>query len=281
MSSRKGPVDNDGALASVRTGRVMTARKLLQAKHRRDTGLFLVEGPQAVREAAANAAIREVFVTPEAHERHHEIISVLDGNATVTLADDDAVASLCGSTTPQGIVAVCTLVPASLGEVLANKPSLLVGLMYARDPGNVGSVLRVADAAGADGVVLSVESVDHTNDKVIRSSTGSLFHLPVVAEVEPLELIRAAKVAGLQVFAADATGIDLTEVEQTGALTAPTLWLFGNEAWGVPDEILAAADRVVRVPIYGAAESLNLATAAAVCLYSSARAIRTGSTTRS
>jgi RNA methyltransferase, TrmH family len=284
MTTRKGgSVDDGAALASVRTGRVVVARRLTRASVRRTEGLFLAEGPQAVREALdADGVVTEVFLTRDAAERHPQLLErAVESGVRLIWSDDEAVASLSGSTTPQGVVAVCRSQRAQLGEVLALKPRLVVALVHARDPGNVGSVLRVADAAGADAVVISRESVDVTNDKVVRSSTGSLFHLPIVTDVDAQELIDAARAGGLQVLVADAQGEDLDSLIDAGVLSAPTLWLFGNEAWGVPGDILQSADRVVSVPIHGRAESLNLATAAAVCLYSSARAMRIGSTSRS
>lgn len=276
MNKSQSPSDSvTGALASVRTGKVMSARKLLQAKYRQDSAQFLAEGPQAVREALACGAVVDVFATPDGARRHPEL------TASAVLCDDDAIASLTTSASPQGIVAVCKRTFASLDEVFASSPDVLVGLMFARDPGNAGAVLRVADAAGADAVIFSVESVDPTNDKVVRASTGSIFHLPVVVDVAPDTLIAAARAHGMQVLVADASGVDLDDLVDEGRLTRRTLWLMGNEAWGVPQEIRDAADDVVSVPIYGKAESLNLATAAAVCLYSSARAMRSGRTTSS
>jgi len=146
-----------------------------------------------------------------------------------------------------------------------------------RDPGNAGTVVRCADAFGADGVVLSTGSVELTNPKTVRASVGSLFHLPVTVGADLAAVVEAAHAAGLQVLAADGSGdVELTDLVTQGLLARPTLWLFGNEAWGMPAQDRALADRVVRVPLYGAAESLNLATAAAVCLYATATAQRAG-----
>lgn len=155
--------------------------------------------------------------------------------------------------------------------------TLVVCCAQVRDPGNAGTVIRCADAFGADGVVLSAGSVELTNPKTVRASVGSLFHLPVAVGVELAAVVRAAHAAGLQVLAADGSGdVELSTLARTGELARPTLWLFGNEAWGMPAQDRALADRVVRVPLYGAAESLNLATAAAVCLYTTATAQHLG-----
>ena len=186
-------------------------------------------------------------------------------------------ATLTDTVSPQGVVAVCRRVDVGLAEVVRTGARLVVCCVQVRDPGNAGTVVRCADAFGADGVVLSTGSVELTNPKTVRASVGSLFHLPVTVGAELADVVRAAHDAGLQVLAADGAGdVDLSELTRTGALAAPTLWLFGNEAWGMPAEDCALADRVVRVPLYGAAESLNLSTAAAVCLYTTATAQRGG-----
>ncbi len=147
-------------------------------------------------------------------------------------------------------------------------------LASVRDPGNAGTVLRTADAAGAQAVIFSDASVDPYNGKCVRASAGSLFHLPLVAGVPPERAVSALRAAGLRILAADARGGRTLDELAPAELAAPTAWIFGNEAWGMPAEVVALADESVAVPIYGRAESLNLATAAAVCLYACARAQR-------
>jgi TrmH family RNA methyltransferase len=173
--------------------------------------------------------------------------------------------------TPQGLVAVCRLPQPALADVLAAAPRLVAVLVEPNDPGNLGTIVRTADAAGGDAVVL-VGGVDPYNGKAVRASAGSLFHLPVVESAD-VEALRGA--AGMQLLATTGAGThDLDQLAEDGRLGEPTAWLFGAEAHGLPDPILAAADLTVRVPIHGRAESLNLAAAAAVCLYASARAQR-------
>jgi TrmH family RNA methyltransferase len=175
------------------------------------------------------------------------------------------------------VVAVCRRVDVALSDVVRPGVQLVVCCAQVRDPGNAGTVVRCADALGADGVVLSTGSVELTNPKTVRASVGSLFHLPVAVGADLPSVVASAHGAGLQVLAADGTGdLDLTDLTRTGDLSRPTLWLFGNEAWGMPAADRALADSVVRVPLYGAAESLNLATAAAVCLYTTATVQRGG-----
>jgi TrmH family RNA methyltransferase len=170
---------------------------------------------------------------------------------------------------------VCRYLDTALSDALSAPARLVVLLAHVRDPGNVGSVIRAADAAGADAVLVSGESVDVYNPKAVRASVGSLFHLPIVIGVSVESAIEQCRAAGLRVLAADGSGpLDLDDEADSGALRAPSCWVFGNEAWGLPEDIRALADAVVRVPIHGRAESLNLSTAAAVCLYASARAQR-------
>lgn len=237
--------------------------------------MFLVEGPQAVREALAQPGlVSELFVSRVTVERHRALVDTADaaGLGTSVLSDRE-LAVLADTVTPQGVVAVCRTVDVSLAEAVTPQARLVVICAKVRDPGNAGAVIRCADAFGADAVVLSEGSVDAYNTKSVRASAGSLFHLPLVLGADLVETLDACRVAGLQVLAADGAGdVDLAELGAAGQLSRPTAWLLGNEAWGLPTEHAARADLVVRIPIYGAAESLNLGTAAAVCLYATASA---------
>jgi RNA methyltransferase, TrmH family len=155
--------------------------------------------------------------------------------------------------------------------VLECRPALAAALVDAADPGNAGTIVRTADAAGAGAVVFAGNSVDPYNGKVVRASAGSLFHVAVVAAHPALDLVAAARAAGYAVLATSSSGaVELDTVQ----LSEPTMWVFGNEAAGLPPAVVRSVDQSVRVPIYGRAESLNLAAAAAVCLYASARAQR-------
>ena len=220
----------------------------------------------------------EVFATAEATERHSDLHAAATASgADWQQADEAAVASLSDTVSPQGFVAVCRLLEVTLEASLASRPDLVVVCAHIRDPGNAGTVIRCADAAGAGPVVFAGESVDPYNGKAVRASVGSVFHLPVVSGVGVADAVGAVRSVGLQVLAADGAGrVDVDDLLDTGQLSRPTAWLFGNEAWGLEPDTAALADQVVRLPIYGRAESLNLATAAAICLYTSARAQRRG-----
>jgi len=174
----------------------------------------------------------------------------------------------------QGVVAVATSPDRARPDFAATGAGgarFFAGLVEARDPGNVGAVIRAADAAGAAGVCLSAGSVAPENPKVVRSTAGSLFHLPVSTGLSPRDMVARAHQAGLQVLATSPSADHTLDAPGDLDLVAPTLWLFGNEAHGLPPEVAAAADATVALPMYGRAESLNLAMAATLCLFASAR----------
>jgi TrmH family RNA methyltransferase len=248
--------------------RVKESRKLSRRSVRAERRLFLADGPKAVEGALAlPGCVVEVYATPTAAEQYAALAAV---GPDWTLVDDKALASLSDSVTPAGVVALCRFVDRPLAHVLDRDPRLVAICADVRDPGNAGTVIRCADAAGADAVVLAGQSVDAYNPKAVRASVGSLFHLPLAVEPDPAAAVRAAQGAGLTVLAADGAGeVDLYDSDEL--LAGPTAWLFGNEAWGLPPELAALADHRVRIPIHGRAESLNLSTAAALCLYASAR----------
>lgn len=265
-----------------RSPRVRAAAKLAKKNQRTETGLFLIEGPQAVAEALHYRPdlVIEVFATANALDRHPALAqAAATAQVRVETVTDAVLDVIADTVTPQGVIAVCRQFALTLDEVIARGPRLVAVLEEVRDPGNAGTIIRVADAAGADAVVLTGTSVDVFNPKVVRATTGSLFHVPVVVGVPLATALERLRGAGARILAADISGDDLLAVRSDGELDGPTAWLFGNEARGLTAEQLALADRAVIVPIYGQAESLNLATAAAVCLYESAFAQRASGTT--
>ncbi|MTD14068.1 RNA methyltransferase [Nakamurella sp. YIM 132087] len=264
-----------------KAGRIVAAHKLLRRSRRTETGEFLADGAQAVREAIAAEADRpgtvlEVYVTETAGNRNRDLLrAAFAAGLTVTQVTDRAAAALSDAVHPQGLVARCRIHETPLADVLAAGPRMLAVLVETGDPGNAGTIVRLADATGCDAVVFAGDAVDPFNPKAVRATTGSLFHLPVVRVPDTAQLMAELSSAGLAVMATSGAGdLDLDQVEEQGLLELPTAWLFGSEAHGLPEAVMTAADAVVSVPIYGRAESLNLATAAAVCLYAAARAAR-------
>jgi TrmH family RNA methyltransferase len=273
-----------GSHPGVHSPRLKAARRLNKRAFRQRERAFLAEGPQAVAEAFhCGAQVTDLFVTVPARTRHRDLVAAIAAaGIPVHVVSGEVMDELAQTVTPQGLLAVCAFVDVPLAEVARAaaalvapraEPALVALLANVRDPGNAGTVLRTADAAGAHAVVFADASVDPYNGKCVRASAGSLFHLPVVAGTRLEEAVVTLREAGLRIVAADGrAGRSLDDPEVRARLAGPTAWMFGNEAWGLPPELVALADEPVAVPIYGRAESLNLAAAAAVCLYASARA---------
>lgn len=261
-------------MTNPRSDRVRAVAALARRSVRSGSGRFLVEGPAGCRELVRYAAeqVVDLYVTPAARERYPEIVGPAEAaGCFVHEATDEVLAAMADADAPQGLVAVAQWRGSSLEQVLAAQPRLLVLLAQVRDPGNAGTVIRAADAAGADAVLLTANSVDLLSPKVVRSTAGSLFHLPVVGGLDGLATLARLRAASIRTYAAD--GRARHTVEDV-PLAAPHAWVLGNEAWGLPAELAAACDEAVAIPIHGKAESLNLAMAATVFLYASARAQR-------
>jgi RNA methyltransferase, TrmH family len=260
-------------IASTHNRRIVKAVRLKKRALREKDRAFLVEGAQGVLEALAAQTVSEVFVTAPAEERRHEVTEAAAG-AGVPLHEvsDDVMAHLTSTVTPQGVVAVSSFVDVALDD-LPEAARFLPVLMEVRDPGNAGTILRSADAAGAPGVVFTRSSVDVYNPKTVRASAGSLFHVPVVRQADPEALVTELRGRGWTVLAASAGG-DRSVYETE--LTEPTAVLFGNEARGLSEAALALADATIRVPIAGRAESLNLAAAATLVIFEWARQAASG-----
>jgi len=264
-----------GVLENPRSPRVRAVAKLTKRSARRETGLYLLEGPQAAREALAHQpnTLVEVFATSAALEKHADIREAAAAAQVDPILTTDAVLDAMADTvTPQGIVAVARQAPTSIREVFASGPRLVAVCEEVRDPGNLGTIIRAADAVGADAVILTGNTVDPYHPKVVRSTTGSLFHLPIAVGAHLENVVRLAHEAGVRVVAADVGGEDF--LDSRDLLAEPTAWVFGNEARGLREDAVSLADVSMRLPIYGQAESLNLATAASVCLYETAFAQR-------
>lgn len=244
---------------------MVAAAKLLRHVGRKRVGRFLAEGPNLVEAALERGLVVEVFATESAAVRFADLLV----GAPVHEVTDRAAKALSDTVTPTGLVAVCTTPEAALDDVLSGNPRLLLIAVDTSEPGNAGTLIRTADAMGADAVVLAGHSVDAFNGKCLRASAGSIFALPVLEAVDATELFAALQKSGLRVLATTLDGeVALDDVD----LSRPTAWVFGTEAHGLAPELAAAADARVRIPMNGTAESLNVAAAAAICMYQSSRA---------
>jgi TrmH family RNA methyltransferase len=253
-----------------RSATVAAAVKLHRHVGRLRAHRFLAEGPNLVEAASARGLVRDVFVTEAAAARHEALLGAL--KAPVHLVTERAAKVLSDTVTPVGLVAVCDLPDTQLADVLAGSPRLVAVAVEIGEPGNAGTLIRIADAMGAAAVILAGHSVDPYNGKCLRASAGSIFSVPVVVEADANAAVAALRAAGLQVLASTLDGE--TALDEAGQLLGrPTAWLFGPEAHGLSAEIAGQADGRVRIPMAGGAESLNVAAAAAICLYQSSRAL--------
>ena len=251
-----------------KSARVVAAVKLQRHTGRIRSGLFLAEGPNLVEAAAARGLVDEVFATAAAVERHRQLLRDLP----VTLVTEPAAKALSETVTPSGLVAVCRIPDPQLDAVLASTPQLIAVAVDLSEPGNAGTLIRIAHGMGAAAVVFAGHSVDPYNGKCLRSSAGSIFALPVVTEPDIAGLLAQLRSAGLQIVATTLDGD--TSLDDASILAAPTAWVFGPESQGLPETVTALADHRVLIPMADGAESLNVAAAAAICLYQSARAQR-------
>ncbi|WP_094286724.1 TrmH family RNA methyltransferase [Mycobacterium lehmannii] len=250
---------------------MVAAVKLHRHVGRRRAARFLAEGPNLVEAALRRGLVSEVFATEDVAHRFAAMLA----DVPVHLVTERAAKALSETVTPVGLVAVCATPETSLGEVLAASPRLVAVAVEISEPGNAGTLIRIADAMGADAVVFAGHSVDPYNGKCLRASAGSIFSIPVVTEDDPGSAVSELAGTGLQVLATTIDGeMSLDSPALQAALAEPTAWLFGPEAHGLPAELTASATHRVHIPMPGAAESLNVAAAAAICLYQSARAHR-------
>jgi TrmH family RNA methyltransferase len=251
-----------------RSARVAAAVKLHRHVGRRRAGRFLAEGPNLVAAASARGLVRDVFVTEPAAQRHASLLAARQW--PVHLVTERAAKALSDTVTPTGLVAVCDLPLTHLEDALAGSPRLVAVGVEIGEPGNAGTLIRIADAMGAGAVLLAGHSVDPYNGKCLRASAGSVFSIPVVSAPDAHAAVAALRGAGLRVLA---TTVDGTTRLDEADLGAPTAWLFGAESHGLAADIAEAADLRVRIPMSGGAESLNVASAASIALYQSARAL--------
>ena len=257
-----------------RSTRVVAAVKLHRQVARRRARRFLVEGAHLVEAASGRGLVREVFVTEAAAQRYAALLDRQD--AAVKVVTERAAKALSDTVTPAGLVAVCELPGLGLADVVTDAPRLVAVGVEIGEPGNAGTLIRIADAMGAAAVIFGGHSVDPYNGKCLRASAGSVFSLPVVVEPDADGAVTALQAAGLRVLATTVNGeLSLDDVELAG----PTAWLFGSEAHGLSAQLVEQADNRVTIPMSGGAQSLNVAAAAAICLYQSARAQRANPTT--
>lgn len=262
-------------ISGVNNPRVKAAAELKQKKYREEKGLFLVEGLRAVEEAVAYGDVASLFViSGQESERQKKVLQqAAEKGVALYQVDEKIMHKISDTKTPQGIVAVvrmppddlCRLQPAA-GTAEDTAPVLILDRI--RDPGNVGTIIRTADAVGALGVILLAGSVDAYSPKVVRASMGSIFHLPLVQGIEPEAALTWCMRYGYTTAAASLTvAEELYKVD----LSQKMAFILGNEANGVSTALQETAAMRLYIPMPGKAESMNVAMAAGVILFESLR----------
>ena len=259
-----------GVIESPKNERIRRYRRLRKKNFRYREGLFLVEGLQCVAEALLSPRVPECLICnkdgAEALTAYADIIR--ERGIPCLTVSDEVIASLSDTITPQGVIAVSPLVHVESESVFRAGASPLLIASRVRDPGNLGTMIRIADAAGVGGMFVCAESADLYNPKTVRSTAGSLFHFPIAVGGDIATTLRVMREQGYEVLATDAhVGVGMWEVEWPRKLALA----MGNEAWGIPQEEAEMMDGLVKIPMLGKAESLNVASAAAVLLYEVAR----------
>ena len=253
------------ALTSVKSDRVTAVRRLHDRSGRRKTGLFLVEGPQAVEAAvAAGVDIHDLFVDIDAGVAVHAIAQ--SSGARITPATSQVLAAMGETQTSQGILATCAVPPEPSLDAVMQAPGPVVVLDQVSDPGNVGTISRTCDAVGAAGGTLTPGCADPYSGKVVRSTAGSIFHIPVLTGAVIDTVLHAARTAGRAVLALAGEGGSSLYSLPTGDLPR-ACWGVGSEAHGVSAAARSGASLQVAIPMEGQAESLNAGVAVSVALY--------------
>lgn len=231
---------------------------------RLEAGQFVIDGPTLVLEAlASGVALVEAYAEPEAPAE--AVAAVLEAGVAVRRVEAGALAKATSPVTPQPLAALAAMPVPAGDSVLAGLVLVLVGVA---DPGNAGTLLRVAEASGASAVMSCADAVDLWNPKCVRASAGALFRVPVLGADDAVGAIDRLRAAGMTVVAttlADAVALD--DVDLTGSVAV----LLGNEAHGLPDDVVASADVAVRIPMAGRVESLNVAMTGTVVAFEAAR----------
>jgi TrmH family RNA methyltransferase len=267
MSRQEGP-RHPRAIASLQNPHVKAARRLHRRGDRIRQGAFLAEGPHVVEEALASGTdVRELFVSAEIQVSERLMSLASAARLPVVRASEQVIASMSDTVTSQGVVAVVADPTVSI-ERIDVPAGLVVVLAEIADPGNAGTMLRSAVAAGADGVVFAGNCVDPLNPKVVRASAGALFKVPVARDQPPAAVFDHLKSVGLTVIGCDvAAGRSYDQVD----LTVPIAVVLGNEARGLTDEWRVFLDETVMIPMAGPVESLNVAVAGSVVLFDALR----------
>lgn len=239
-------------------------------KAREEDGIYIVEGLRMVVEAP-EAKVREIYVSESFYNKKKEELKLDKWGRKLEILSDSVYGHVSDTKTPQGVLVVMEQMKYSFEEVISSKEGsapLLMVLDNLQDPGNLGTILRAGEAAGVTGVVMSSDTVDIYNPKVIRSTMGSIYRMPFIYVEDLAEKVQMLHKSGIHTYAAHLKGTHSYEADD---FTKGTAFLIGNEGNGLRDEVADAAEIYVKIPMCGEVESLNAAIAASVLMFEAAR----------
>ncbi len=249
-------------ITSATNDRIKEVKKLVKAaSYRREKGLYVVEGIRMFRELPVED-IDSVFVSQGAYEKLKEDILKLISEDDIIIVADHVFTAMSDTNTPQGIMALVRMKKTKLEDVISHKAMVIIAERL-QDPGNLGTIIRTAEGAGATGIILSSDSVDMYNPKVIRSTMGSVFRVPIYISEDLTGDIDRLKAQGVCIFGAHLDGKEFYDESFEGSCG----FLIGNEGNGLSDSVSGKADKLIRIPMCGKVESLNAATSVAVISY--------------
>lgn len=259
-------------ITSIQNSQIKHLRSLEKNKYRKQEGKFVIEGIRMMEEALdADIGLDAIYYSQALLDttRGKALFERLQDRVLKIYLLSDHLMKQAGFTeTPQGIIAIASQLRFSLDVLLKNENPFFLMLDQIQDPGNLGTLIRTADAAGISGVILTVGTADLYNLKTIRATMGSLFHLPIIVQQDALETIAVLQTEGIQVLAA---ALQTDSYFYEADFTRPTAVMIGNEGQGLSEEVLEAVDMKIKIPILGKAESLNAAAAGAILLYEGTR----------
>ena len=259
------------SLHSPHIGRVKALLGSRGKKNRELENTFVAEGLQSVREALVpkmgeGLKVKQLFLTADGLEKISAEFELDKFNQIeIFEVSDQVMDAMADAESPQGILALCSTKSLKISDLWEMKPRKIAFFWQIQDPGNAGTVIRTADACGFDAIVFSDNSVDIFNPKTVRATVGSLWHIPVIADVEISDFIKEAEANGFKSLALMGQGQSTISKDFISACGEKNLWIFGNEARGLPP--LPDSVESVRIPMKGHAESLNVASAAAIVMH--------------
>ena len=264
ISGRMIPLDT---IFSRENSVVKHVRKLKIKKYRQKNNQFMIEGVRFVKEALISDAPIRYCLCSAVFSSDEDVRKLLDDilkkGIKIYIVDENLLKDICDTETPQGIVAVIDRVGYDINQLI-KESDLIVIVDRIQDPGNLGTIIRTADAAGAKGVILSEGTVDVYNPKVLRSTMGSIFHIPVAMTSDLIDAVEKLKKQGFTIYASSLEG-SIAYYDE--AYTGKTAIIIGNEAQGIESSLMLRSDKLIKIPMHGLAESLNAAVAAGIILF--------------